>query len=152
MVQRFGTSGLRFECSQCGRCCTARNGYGYVYLSRSDRAQLADHLGQRLSDFTRHYCSRSDGLWHLKHPERDCQFLANGACTVYEARPVQCRTWPFWPENMSARAWKGEVARECVGVGRGRVVPAPEIREQLAMMELASAEVARELARRLRRE
>ena len=25
------------------------------------------------------------------------------ACTVYPVRPLQCRTWPFWPENLSSK-------------------------------------------------
>eukprot|EP00961_Rhodomonas_salina_P046921 629705-Rhodomonas_salina.2 len=23
-------------------------------------------------------------------------------CSLYEARPKQCRTWPFWPENLAS--------------------------------------------------
>jgi len=52
-----------------------------------------------------------------------CRFLdpvTKKRCLVYEARPAQCRTWPFWPENMNARAWDREVVAFCPGVGKGR--------------------------------
>ena len=29
---------------------------------------------------------------------------------------MQCRTWPFWPENMSSKAWTS-IAAFCPGVG-----------------------------------
>ena len=41
-----------------------------------------------------------------------------GQCSVYEARPVQCRTWPFWPENLeSPEAWD-LASFECEGMVR----------------------------------
>ena len=40
--------------------------------------------------------------------------------TVYAARPQQCRSWPFWPENMRKKVWNLEVVPGCEGIGRGR--------------------------------
>jgi Fe-S-cluster containining protein len=61
-------------------------------------------------------------------------FLKNKQCSVYEARPNQCRTWPFWPEVMNAKSWKKDVADFCPGVGKGPVIPAKEIERQLKIM------------------
>jgi uncharacterized protein len=126
--------GVRFECQGSGRCCTARGLYGYVYLGLEDRRRLAAHLGLRTSSFTRRYCQLDDGVVHLKHPDRDCCFLRGHRCGVYAARPAQCRTWPFWPENMPAAAWR-EVSATCAGVGRGRRYSPEEIRGILAGQE-----------------
>ena len=62
-----------------------------------------------------------------------CVFLgANGQCRVYPVRPVQCRTYPFWPEVLcSGTAWEQE-SRRCEGIGRGGVVPVTRIRAALA--------------------
>lgn len=138
-MPRFGTEGLRFTCQQTGHCCTARyDGYGYVYLGQHDRQRLAAHLGLTLEQLAEKHCQVTCGELHLSHPERGCQFLTGGRCTVYEARPTQCRTWPFWPENMKRGAWD-EAARTCPGMGQGRLHTAEEIRAIVA-------ETRRELA------
>jgi hypothetical protein len=69
---------------------------------------------------------------HLKHPERDCCFLDGTRCAVHEVRPEQCRTWPFWPENMNPRTWREEVEPFCGGIGKGRLYSPAEIRELMA--------------------
>ncbi len=124
---RFYESGLRFHCRGTGGCCHGGGGYGYVYLSLEDRQRLARHLGLAAPVFTRRYCVHDGDDVHLAHPERDCQFLDGVRCRVYAARPLQCRTWPFWPENLSSpEAWK-EAAARCPGIGQGRLYDAEEI-------------------------
>lgn len=132
MAKPFWKEGIRFECQGTGRCCTSRGAYGFVYLTLADRRRLARHLGVATAQFTRRYCDKTEGWVHLKAPERDCRFLEGRSCSVYEARPTQCRTWPFWPENMKARAWAREVVAFCPGVGRGRLYAASEIEALLA--------------------
>ncbi len=107
----------------------SRGSYGFVYLTPEDRARMAKTLGLTESQFVRKHCTRTEGLLHLKSPEKDCQFLEGARCGVYEGRPAQCRTWPFWPENMNARTWNKEVAPFCAGVGKGPLHSAEKIQE-----------------------
>jgi uncharacterized protein len=134
---RFWEEGVRFECQGTGRCCVSRGGYGYVYLTLEDRRRLAAHLGMRASAFTRKHCARTDGWYHLRETGPACPYLDGKRCSVYEARPSQCRTWPFWPENMTPKAWQAEVASFCPGVGKGRLVPREEIEALLRQDPLA---------------
>ena len=53
-------------------------------------------------------------------------------CTVYESRPTQCRTFPFWPEMIRRGAWTAEAKRICEGVGNGRIVPKEEAARRIA--------------------
>ncbi len=94
---------------------------------------MSRHLGLSTSAFTRKYCDRQAGSWHLKERKEnpDCLFLKGKQCGVYEARPIQCRTWPFWPEVMSPKAWNKEVVSFCPGVGKGKVWSATDIALQL---------------------
>jgi len=131
-MAKFYEFGLRFECQGSGKCCLSRGPYGYVFVNRADRRRLAGHLGLLTRVFTRRYCDRTDGDYHLKHPELDCCFLEERRCGVYEARPEQCRTWPFWPENMDPGVWREEIATYCSGVGKGRLYDAEEIEALLA--------------------
>ena len=131
-VQKFINEGIRFECQGSGNCCVSRGGYGYVYLTLEDRRNMAKKLNMTTSAFTRKYCEKHNDVWKLKdHINEDCVFLSNKRCSVYEARPTQCRTWPFWPEVMNARTWSKEVAGFCPGVNKGKVWSPKEVKEQL---------------------
>jgi Fe-S-cluster containining protein len=122
--------GLRFACQGSGRCCVSRDDYGYVYLTLADRRRLAATLGIPTRQFTRQYCAKTDGFFHLDNREPDCMFLEGTACSVYEGRPTQCRTWPFWPENMKAKQWSA-IAEFCPGVGQGPTISGATIRRVL---------------------
>jgi Fe-S-cluster containining protein len=131
MNPKFHAEGLRFQCTGCGECCRARHGEpSWVYVTIDERRRLAQHLKLATSTFTRRYCERTNGFFHLRNPTDDCVFLDGARCTVYDARPGQCRTFPFWRENMGARAW-AKTARQCEGIGRGRIWSRAEIEERL---------------------
>lgn len=131
----FYEQGLRFECQGSGKCCTSRGEFGFVYLTKEDRERFAKHLNLSLAEFKKKYCDRTQGIWHLKEDKAlpDCMFLKNKRCSVYEARPNQCRTWPFWPEVMNAKAWKTEVESFCPGVGKGKLWNKDEINASMKM-------------------
>ncbi|HTG01659.1 MAG TPA: YkgJ family cysteine cluster protein [Nitrospirota bacterium] len=130
--KRFYKDGLRFECRGDGKCCISRGKYGYVYVSFNDRRRMARFFKMSLESFTKKYVVREEGWFQLKYEGKDCPFLHKNRCSIYEARPWQCRTWPFWPENMNAAVWKKEVADYCPGVGKGRLFTAAEIDDILA--------------------
>lgn len=137
--KEWWAKGVQFECQGSGQCCVSRGEYGFVYMTGSDRKRMASVLKLSTAEFTRKYCGKTDGVFHLKDGKGpDCIFLKNNKCSVYEGRPDQCRTWPFWPEVMNAKTWKKEVATFCPGVGKGRVYTAEEIRT--AMEKQAASE------------
>ena len=118
--------GLAFECVRCGRCCAGPE-EGYVWVTREEIAAIAEFLGMAEDDFRNRYVRRVG--WRHSLVERagnkDCIFLtydANGlsACAIYPVRPVQCRTWPFWPANLKSPAAWSLAAQRCPGINRGR--------------------------------
>lgn len=130
----FMKDGMKFQCQGSGKCCVSHGEFGHVFMTKSDRVRMAKVLKLKLSEFTQKYCEKSQsGFWRLKevegHPE--CLFLENKKCSVYEGRPTQCRTWPWWPEVMNAREWKSEVESFCPGVNKGRLWTVDEIKTQL---------------------
>lgn len=140
---KFYENGLRFECQGSGKCCTSHGEFGFVFLTLDDRRRFAKHLGLSTALFTKKYCDYNEEqqAWHLieRSDNPDCMFLKNKRCSVYEARPTQCRTWPFWPEVMNAKSWKSEVASFCPGVGKGRLWPKSEI-EKIMTEDALNAE------------
>ena len=127
------SEGIQFECQGSGKCCTSHGEFGYVFLTLEDRQRMAKHLKISTLSFTRKYCDKLGPAFHLKEDTKnpDCMFLKNKRCSIYEGRPTQCRTWPFWPEVMAAKAWKKEVVSFCPGVGKGRVWTPEEIQTRL---------------------
>jgi len=91
--------------------------------------RLAALLGMSLDEFGRSYLRRvGHRLSLVEKAGGDCVFWsAEVGCTVYSARPEQCRTWPFWPMNLEAVEDWARTARGCPGVGRGRVYSVEEI-------------------------
>ena len=120
--------GLQFECSQCGDCCTGAP--GYVWVNGEEIAALAEHLGLPVEEFERKFV-RKVGVRKslIEYGNGDCVFFDGKArkCTVYEARPKQCRTWPFWDSNIrSPAAWQ-QTCEVCPGSGRGKLHTVEEI-------------------------
>jgi Fe-S-cluster containining protein len=126
--------GLKFTCTRCGACCTGAPGYVWVVAEEIDR--LAAFLGMPVDEFTRAYVRQvGDRFSLIERPGGDCIFwAARAGCTVYPARPVQCQTWPFWPENLTTRRAWNQATRICPGSDAtdGRVFSVEEIRSTAA--------------------
>ena len=126
--------GIRFECQGSGNCCVSRGAYGFVYLSKKDIKKLSIGLKTTEQNFIKNYCDKTDGYIHLKELKQnkgDCIFLTNKKCSVYKSRPIQCRTWPFWPENLNTKTWNNEISKNCPGVGKGKIVSKENILKQV---------------------
>ena len=116
--------GLRFECSRCGDCC---RGPGYVWVSAGESDRLAEHLDLTSDRFARRFLRTVSGrLALIDNPAGDCVFWDNG-CTVYAARPTQCRTFPFWSQNLAHPGSWDRTVRACPGAGEGRLYNRDEI-------------------------
>lgn len=117
--------GLSFSCTRCGDCCTGVP--GYVWVEPTEIEALAKHLGLSVDSFGERYLRKVGRRYSLiEKPGGDCVFFDKG-CSVYPARPTQCRTFPFWRSNLkSERAWD-EIADACPGIGQGKLFPVEEI-------------------------
>ena len=120
--------GLRFQCTQCGHCCTAHGEYVWVYLAEADVTAIAAFLGLSRADFLARHCRAEDGWVSLRIDEPACPFLGpDRRCGIYPVRPKQCATWPFWEENLERARWDGPVRETCPGIGRGPLHSAEEV-------------------------
>jgi len=131
------TDGLRFECSQCGDCCTGAP--GFVWVSQAEIDAIAEEVGMASEQFEDTYVRKIGARRSLREfPNGDCVFFdtENKGCQVYGARPIQCRTWPFWDSNLkSEKSWK-ETCEECPGSGAGKVYSLEEIEGQRKQMRI----------------
>lgn len=84
---------------------------------------MARHLDLSLEVFNETYTDdRFDKSGRLlksikqHQTKKQCTFLDGNKCSIYEARPTQCKTYPFWPQNMIGPAeWIAE-SHLCEGI------------------------------------
>lgn len=142
MYYRFAK--LRFECTQCGRCCTGRPG-DVIAVNRAEQSAIVRYLAITERWFKRRYVRRVEDGSHSLRLNKDgrCSLLDEaGRCRIYTVRPTQCRTYPFWPELVANKtAWENE-ARACEGIGRGPVISCEKIEAALDD-EAAAGRIAR---------
>jgi Fe-S-cluster containining protein len=135
--QPWYQDGLRFKCTQCGNCCTGAP--GFVWVNQQEIAELARVIGVAVEEFERRYV-RQVGLRKslVEFPNGDCVFFDNQKrnCTVYEARPRQCRTWPFWKSNVrTLEAWQA-TCEHCPGSGKGKLYSLEKIEAAIDVIEI----------------
>ncbi len=116
-------AGFRFafdpdSCKECpGNCC--RGVSGYVWVTDTEIRNLANFLKMNTIDFRQRYVRKIDNRYSLKESwtgtDYPCIFFDAEArgCSVYQARPKQCRTYPFWEEN---RGLTGDLTHDCPGI------------------------------------
>ncbi len=130
--------GLKFKCSGCGDCCTGAP--GYVWVNKQEIEGLAGALGfDDVEKFEEKYV-RKIGIRKslVEFPNGDCVFFDNGTrkCAVYDYRPRQCKTWPFWDSNLkSPDAW-AETCEHCPGSGTGKLYSLEQIEEQRKVFKI----------------
>lgn len=131
-----GERGLRFSCTSCGACCTGPE--GYVRFTDDEARAIAERLGLPLDRFLREYThdtTEGRSLTERKTEHGyDCVFLdrasvpGKAVCSIYEDRPTQCRTWPFWEVNLRSRRHWLAAARGCPGMNTGRLLTPAHVR------------------------
>lgn len=134
-----GVVPFRFACHRCGHCCTG--GEGYVWLQAGEAEAMAAELNMNAEAFRARYVRTvpfpgldSDGGGELREALREqiegeggrCSLLeGRNQCTVYDARPEHCRTFPYWRSVMEDEAGFERARGTCPGI---RIEPDPEQR------------------------
>jgi uncharacterized protein len=132
-----GFTSVKFECQPgCTTCC--REEHGFVYLTEEDLARAARFLGMTAAEFESRYVYRTKYLLRLRALRvARCPFLRDFGCAIHDAKPTQCRLYPFWPEMVEHPAnWHRSMAN-CPGIGKGEVISIETARERAAGMRAA---------------
>ncbi len=131
-------AGVRFRClgTGCGDCCSGKQGPGVVWLGYEELERLARHLSLTRQELRRRYLRRLNGDTCLRERANfDCIFYQPGrGCSIYDVRPLQCRTYPFWGRILASRVtWEIE-AESCPGIGYDDTrVSGEEVHRRLAL-------------------
>ena len=80
----------QIDCTVCGNCCRSL----MINVDEPDAERLSKHLALDKEAFYEKYVERSSqGLLAVMN-KIPCHFLEDNKCTVYEARPTECREFP----------------------------------------------------------
>jgi hypothetical protein len=107
-----------------------------VWVRDDEARAIAEHLGIPIEAFTQRYVRAVGERYSLiERANHDCVFWSRDeGCQIYAVRPVQCQSWPFWPEHLAQRERWSRLQSRCPGAGRGE------------LYDLASIEAAAERA------
>ncbi len=110
-----------------------------VWVSDEEIADIANATGKSTGEIRLLHTRIVGGRVSLReYPNGDCTFFdpKKRTCTVYEARPVQCRTWPFWNSNINTpKAWD-DVKQECPGAGQGQLYTLEEVERRASEIDI----------------
>jgi Fe-S-cluster containining protein len=113
---------FRFDASKCsscaGNCCIGES--GFIWITIDEIEKLAIHLNVSVKEVFDNYLIKYDYKFSIKERKIGdnnfaCIFfdLDKKQCSIYEARPTQCRTFPFW-EHFKNNV--EEVKQECPAI------------------------------------
>ena len=105
-------------CNECqGRCCTGES--GYIYVTKKEALSICELLGIDIKQLVSEYLFKKGYKYSIKENKvgdsYECIFYdreING-CKIYDARPTQCKTFPFWDYYKSRI---DELRDECPGI------------------------------------
>ena len=106
-------------CESCeGNCCIGES--GNIWINPLEIENLKNHLNVSLDELTKNYIEKRGYKYSIKevklsHNNYACIFfdLKKKECSIYDVRPNQCRTFPFWDYFKKN---KEEVVKECPAI------------------------------------
>lgn len=104
-----------FTCK--GNCCIGES--GYIWVAPNETEEIAKFLHVNFVDFADRYLTKVGYRFSIKEKVFDdgfaCIFFDEKKlrCSIYEVRPSQCRTFPFWDYF---KTHIKEAERECPGI------------------------------------
>ena len=105
-------------CESCeARCCTGES--GYIYVNKAEIKAIAKLLEMDEKNFVSKYLFKKGYKYSIKERKNgesyECIFYnaSSNGCSIYEARPAQCKSFPFWDYYKSRVE---ELKLECPGI------------------------------------
>jgi Fe-S-cluster containining protein len=106
-------------CEECGgKCCIGES--GYIWVTPIEMQKIANFLNIPLEEFKQKFLIKVGYKFSIKEKllskeNYACLFFdeKTNRCTIYDVRPTQCRTFPFWD---FFKTHINEVKKECPGI------------------------------------
>ncbi len=107
------------ECEHCGgRCCIGES--GYIWITTAEIKRLSEHLDVSIPELHKNHLTKvrhkfSINEMPLGNDEYACIYFDTDKkqCSIYDVRPNQCRTFPFWNHY---KIEKDEIFYDCPAI------------------------------------
>jgi len=140
---------VKFECTQCGQCCRGKGSYVFLHQDEVEKIRRIVNVSAYL--FKKKFLdTHPEGdLVLAQRGNGDCIFLLESSamnrlnttshnrkmgCQIYKNRPVQCSSYPFWPEILTSKKTWLQEAEQCEGINRGNDVSSKTIERTLDLL------------------
>lgn len=113
----FFDQGIQFECRRCGRCCCGAP--GVIRVTMRNILRIAAYLSKTPAEIVETCVYSYEMNYSIREREDGSCLFYDSGCRIYPVRPLQCRTFPFWFNNLrSEKRWE-RIKAECPGIGIG---------------------------------
>ncbi|ELR68161.1 hypothetical protein C900_00689 [Fulvivirga imtechensis AK7] len=91
----------RIDCTKCGNCCATLQ----ICVTHHDLERIAGRAGAKVEQIKEDY-TETDEFNDLVFKHVPCSFLKEKKCSIYEARPDNCRSFPHLHKpGFTSRLW-----------------------------------------------
>jgi Fe-S-cluster containining protein len=135
---------VRFQCIKCGICCgDTKEKNRHILLLKAEAEQIATTTSQPTSAFTVKIKDKAPYSHEMKKTEEGkCVFLENNCCTIYTARPLICRFYPFELKTAHDGKHTFLYTTECPGINKGSMLSKNYFRKLLRLAHARSRQTA----------
>lgn len=119
-IQTIKTDKINFSCKSCGNCCCGSE--GAIWVNDIEQSKISEALGLEILQFKSKYTRLLNGKTSLKEIKKNdndywCVFLdEKKKCSIYNYRPEQCRTFPYWKHIIENEDYLNLTAKQCQGI------------------------------------
>jgi Fe-S-cluster containining protein len=112
---------IHFGCERCALCCgDSKHRVRRILLLNIDVDRVLKSQSMALEAFAVKIEGFEPYMFQMKKTvDGSCVFLRNDSCSIYEARPLICRFYPFQLQNRGNDRYVFRYTEECPGIGKG---------------------------------
>lgn len=116
---------VSFSCNNCGLCCgDTPDKTRHILLLDCEVEEISAQSGLPIEEFALENMCRSPYVFEMKKPDDGkCYFLKDNQCSVYNARPLICRFYPFelrYDKDKNIHVFKYTL--ECPTINKGKAM------------------------------
>jgi Fe-S-cluster containining protein len=136
---------VHFQCTKCGICCgDTKEKTRHILLLKTEAEQIATATSQPISQFTAKIKKKAPYSYEMKKTkDGKCIFLENNRCTIYAARPLICRFYPFELKIAHGGKHTFLYTLECPGINKGPMLSKNYFRKLLRLARAQTADPKR---------
>ena len=121
---------VHFECERCALCCKdTEKRTRKILLLKEEARRISDTTLENIGNFAERTKESEPYVNVMRKHGGECHFLREGSCSIYEARPIVCRFYPFKLENLGNDRYIFSYTSECPGIGKGPLLQEPFFKE-----------------------